>query len=138
VAAVFDASGKPVGLKEEDPRTSLAPVTEEKRRLLSYAATSEQFLKAWKFGEWNTFRIRCEGDLPHLTTWINGVKIAELDTDKTALPNFDKKAVLERLGRRGRISLEVHSNGPNDRLGKDRWAPGAVCRWRNIYIKELR
>jgi len=51
---------------------------------------------------------------------------------------FDKKAVLERLGRRGRISLEVHSNGPNDRLGKDRWAPGAVCRWRHIYVKELR
>jgi hypothetical protein len=137
VAAVFDANGKPIGLKEEDPQTSLAPVTEDKRRLLSFAATPEQFLKAWKFGEWNTFRIRCEGDLPCLTTWINGVKIAELDTDKTALPNFDKKAVLERLGQRGRISLEVHSNGPNDRLGKDRWAPGAVCRWRHIYIKEL-
>jgi hypothetical protein len=138
VAAVFDANGKPVGLREEDPRTSLAPVTEDKRRLLSYAATPEQFLKAWKFGEWNTFRIRCEGELPHLTTWINGVKIAELDTDKTPLPNFDKEAVRARLGRRGHISLEVHSNGPNDKLGKDRWAPGAVCRWRHIYIKELR
>jgi hypothetical protein len=138
VAAVFDDKGKPIGLKEEDPKTSLAPVTEEKRRLLSYAATSKQFLKAWKFGEWNTFRIRCEGELPHLTTWINGVKISELDVDKTALPNFDKKAVSKRLGRQGRISLEVHSNGPKDRLGKDRWAPGAVCRWRNIYIKELR
>jgi acetyl esterase/lipase len=137
VDAVLDA-GKPVGLKVEDPRTSLVPVTEDKRRLLSYAATPEQFLKAWKFGQWNTFRIRCTGDLPHLTTWINGVKIAELDTDKTELPNFDKKAVLERLGRKGHISLEVHSNGPNDRLGKDRWAPGAVCRWRRIYIKELR
>jgi hypothetical protein len=136
VDAVLDA-GKPVGLKVEDPPTSLAPVTEDKRKPLSYAATSEQFLKAWKFGDWNTFRIRCEGGLPHLTTWINGVKIAELDTDKTAIPNFDKKAVLERLGRKGHISLEVHSNGPNDRLGKDRWAPGAVCRWRYIYIKEL-
>lgn len=137
VAPVFDAAGKPVGLKKEDPRTSLAPVTEAKRRLLSYAATPEQFFKAWKFGDWNTFRIRCTGELPHLTTWINGVKIAELDTDKTEIPNFDKKAISERLGRRGRISLEVHSNGPNDRLGKDRWAPGAVCRWRHINIKEL-
>jgi hypothetical protein len=138
VAAVFDKGGKPVGLKEEDPRTSLAPVTEEKRRLLSYAATSKEFLAAWKFGEWNTFRIRCEGELPRLTTWVNGVKVAELDAEKTALPGFDKKAVREKLGRRGRISLEVHSNGPKDRLGKDRWAPGAVCRWRNIYVKELR
>jgi hypothetical protein len=136
VDAVFDA-GKPVGLKVEDPRTSLMPVTEEKRRSLSYAVAPEQFLKAWKFGDWNTFRIRCVGDLPHLTTWINGVKIAEFDADKTALPNFDKKAVMERLGRKGHISLEVHSNGPSDRLGKDRWAPGAVCRWRRVYIKEL-
>jgi hypothetical protein len=23
--------------------------------------------------------------------------------------------------------LEVHSNGPTDKLGLDRWAPGAVC-----------
>jgi hypothetical protein len=138
VAAVVDAAGKPVGLKEDDPRTTLVPLTADKRRLLSFAATSEQFLRAWKFGDWNTFKIRCEGALPQLTTWINGVKIAELDTDKAALPNFDKKAILERLGKRGRISLEVHSNGPNDRLGADRWAPGAVCRWRNIFIKELR
>jgi hypothetical protein len=137
VDALLDKAGKPVGLKVEDPKQSLVPVTEDKRRLLSYAATGEESLKVWKFGEWNTFRIRCEGDLPRLTTWINGVKIAELDTRTANLPSFDEQAVLRRLGRRGHISLEVHSNGPKDRLGKDRWAPGAVCRWRHIYIKEL-
>lgn len=84
-----------------------------------------------------SLEIRRLEQLPHLTTWINGVKIAELDTDKTEIPNFDKKAISERLGRRGRISLEAHSNGPNDRLGKDRWSPDAICRWRHIFIKEL-
>ena len=52
-------------------------------------------------------------------------------------PKFDAKEMLAQIGRRGHLSLEVHSNGPGDLLGKDRWAPGAVCRWRNIFIKEL-
>ena len=82
------------------------------------------------------FRIRSVGDLPHVTTWINSAKIAELDT-KMQSPGWDPKAVLEKIGRAGHIALEVHSNGPTDPLGKDRWAPGAVCRWCNISIKTL-
>ncbi len=135
--AVFDDKGKPIGLKEADPLKAIQPVTEEKRRLLAYACPVEDFLKAWKFGDWNTFKIRCEGEFPYLTTWINGTKIAEMDSSKIVWPGFDKQAVAARLGRRGNISLEVHSNGPGDILGKDRWAPGAACRWRNILIKPL-
>lgn len=137
LAAVFDAAGKPVGFKEADPKTAFHGVTDAKRRLLTYAAPIEEFLKTWKFGDWNTFRIRCEGELPHLTTWINGTKICEMDVSTIEWPGFDKQAVASLLGRRGHISLEVHSNGPGDPLGKDRWAAGAVCRWRNIFIKPL-
>lgn len=104
---------------------------------LDYAAPVEEFLKVWKPGGWNTFRIRCVGELPHLTTWINGTRIAELDTAKMKAPKWDPKDVFEKYGRSGHIALEVHSNGANDALGKDRWAPGAVCRWRNIYVKTL-
>jgi len=136
--AVYDDKGRPIGLKEADSKTAVQPVTEEKRRLLTYAAPVEEFLKTWKFGDWNTFKIRCEGELPYLTTWINGTKICEMDASKIEWPGFDKKAVAALLGRQGHISLEVHSNGPGDPLGKDRWAPGAVCRWRNIFIKPLR
>jgi len=135
--AVYDDQGQPIGLKESNPQTAFQPVTEDKRRLLAYGAPVEEFLKVWKFGDWNTFRIRCEGELPYLTTWINGTKICELDTSKIQHPGFDKKTVAALLGRQGHISLEVHSNGPSDPLGKDRWAPGAVCRWRNIFIKPL-
>jgi hypothetical protein len=135
--AVLDDKGRPTGLKEADPKKAVQPVTDEKRRLLAYAAPVNDFLKTWKFGDWNTLKIRCEGELPYLTTWINGTKICELDTSKIDHPGFDKKAAAALLGRRGHISLEVHSNGPNDPLGKDRWAPGAVCRWRNIHIKSL-
>ena len=135
--AVRDAQGRPIGLKEVDPKVAFQPITEEKRRLLTYAAPVGEFLKTWKFGAWNTFKIRCDGELPRLTTWINSTKICEMDTAKIEWPGFDKKAVRELLGRSGHLSLEVHSNGPTDKLGKDRWAPGAVCRWRNIYIKPL-
>lgn len=135
--AIFDKDGKPIGLQEEDPKTTIESGSEAKRRLLSYAAPVGEFLKAWKFGDWNTFKIRSVGELPKLTTWINGTKICEVDTAKIGWPKFDPKEMLAQIGRRGHLSLEVHSNGPTDPLGKDRWAPGAVCRWRNIFIREL-
>ncbi|MFC1596377.1 hypothetical protein ACFL5Q_00325 [Planctomycetota bacterium] len=72
-----------------------------------------------------------------MTTWINGTKICEMDASRIEWPGFDRKAVASLLGRRGHISVEVHSSGGRDRLGNDRWALGAACRWRNIFIKPL-
>jgi hypothetical protein len=102
---------------------------------LDFAAPVEVFLKAWKPGGWNQFRIRSTGAMPYLTTWINGEKISELDTAKIKLTGYEPKAILEQIGRAGHIALEVHDNDP--RMGNDRWAPGAVSRWRNISIKTL-
>jgi hypothetical protein len=104
---------------------------------LDYAVPVEDFLRVWKIAGWNEFRIRCTGPIPHLTTWINGLKVAELDTAQMKAPKWHPEEALQKLGSKGHIALEVHSNGPNDKLGKDRWAPGAVCRWRNISIKTL-
>jgi Domain of Unknown Function (DUF1080) len=129
-----DSDGKVVRLI---PGPAVEPTTANFNVPLDYSAHVEEFLRIWKPGGWNTFRIRCTGEVPHLTTWINGVKIAELDTAKMKAPKWDPKAVVERLGTTGHIALEVHSNGPNDKLGKYRWAPGAVCRWRNISVKTL-
>jgi hypothetical protein len=104
---------------------------------LDFAAPAGVFLRVWKVNDWNRFRIRSVGAVPHLTTWINGEKIAELDTAQMQAPDWDPQAALDKVGRIGHIALEVHSNGPTDKLGKDRWASGAVCRWRNIFIKPL-
>ncbi len=60
-----------------------------------------------------------------------------MDVATIAWPGFDQNAVASLLGRRGHLALEVHSNGPGDALGQDRWTPGAMCRWRNIFIKSL-
>ena len=63
--------------------------------------------------------------------------IAVLDMNTIEWENYDREACARMLGREGHISLEVHNNNFNHWLGKDRWWPGAVVRWRNIYIREL-
>ena len=133
--AKYDKDGKAIGLIPEQPGTTNEPVTDAKKKLLAYAAPVEEFLAAWKWADWNTFRIRCEGKYPYLTTWINGVKICELDTATIVYPDYDKEEIFRKLGRKGHISFEVHDNDPL--LGKGRWYPGAVCRWKNIFVKEL-
>jgi len=133
--AKYDADGNAIGLVPEKPTTTIERITDEKIKLLAYAAPVEEFLAAWKWDDWNTFKIRCEGKYPYLTSWINGIKICELDTAKIVHPNYDKEAVANLLGREGHISLEVHDNDPG--LGKARWKPGGVSRWRNIKLKKL-
>lgn len=71
--------------------------------------------KAFKDGEWNTFRIVARG--PRIQTWINGEPIEDL-TDKKKFESHPK----------GFIGLQVHSVGNK--------GPFQVA-WRNIRIKEL-
>jgi hypothetical protein len=131
----WDKEGKPEKLIIEKSETTLEPVTDDKRALLSYAITPEEFLKIWKWNDWNSFRVRCEGKYPVLTTWINSVKAYELNTAEIQWPDYDKETTAKLLGRAGYIALEVHDNDPG--MGDDRWAPGAVCRWKNIRIAEF-
>jgi hypothetical protein len=135
VDVVVDDTGKASGIKIEDPATTLEPITKEKRALLSYAMTPEEFLKIWHWNDWNEFRVKCAGEYPVLTSWINGVKAYEIDTGKILWPNYNKEAVRKLLGRSGHIALEIHDNDPG--MGDGRWGPGKACRWRNITINEL-
>jgi hypothetical protein len=130
-----DDAGQAIGLKADDPATSVEPVTEEKRARLSYAADVDDFLNVWRWDGWNELRVRCVGAMPVITTWINGLKIAELDTATLDSPNYDPDAIYKVLGDRGHIALEVHDN--DAMFGEARWGVGAQCRWRNIRIKEL-
>lgn len=135
VDVATDAEGRPSGLIPDNPATSVEPVTEEKRARLNYAADVEDFLNAWRWNDWNELRIRCVGALPVITTWVNGLKIAELETATLDSPDYDPQAVLAVLGDRGHIALEVHDN--DSMFGEARWGRGAQCRWRNVRIKEL-
>jgi hypothetical protein len=119
------------------PEKPSEPLDAVHRVPLDYALPVERFMHIWNLVGWNRYRIRSVGAVPHLTTWINGVKVAELDTNKMTTPGWTPGMVDGLVGRAGHIALEVHSNGPKDFLGNDRWAPGAVCRWRNVSIKTL-
>ncbi|MFZ5833376.1 MAG: 3-keto-disaccharide hydrolase [Planctomycetota bacterium] len=74
---------------------------------------NEAARKAFKPGEWNHFRIECQGD--SIKTFLNGVLAADLKDD---------------MSKSGLIALQVHSVGKN---GK----PGTQVRWKNIKIKDL-
>lgn len=134
IDAELDADGSLVRLIDEDPATTIEPMG-EKARLLEYGATAEEFLAAWRPGDWNDVRIRVQGRLPRITTWINGTKIAEIDLATLDSPHYDAEAVADLLGRAGRIALEVHDTDPM--LGEARWGRNSACRWRNIRVKEL-
>lgn len=98
---------------------------------VNFAASAEEFLKTWKVDDWNTFKIRCVGKYPRITTWINGTKICAFDAATFKADRYDRDAVLKLLGGSGRIALEVHDGD------EARWAKGAVSRWRNIRLKPL-
>ncbi len=101
---------------------------------LDYAAHFEDFVKIWRPNDWNRFRVRCVGKVPTITSWINGLKIASLNYEGVRLPGFNPELAAEYFGGPGHIGLEVH-NSPPGGMGRNRWAPGAMCRWRNITIQ---
>jgi hypothetical protein len=136
VDAVLDSEGQPMGLRADDPATSAEPVTPDKIARLSHAAKVEDFLGVWRWGDWNELRIRCVGGaLPVITTWVNGLRIAEVDTAALQSPGYDPAAAAALLGERGHIAFEVHDH--DSHFGEARWGPGAACRWRNIRIREV-
>ena len=78
------------------------------------------WMKAWKREAWNAVRIRIEGDIPHVTVWIND----QVVTDSTDKSNRAEGGIVS-----GPIAIQVH--------GGNRWVQGGFWRWRNIAIKEL-
>lgn len=78
-------------------------------------------LRTWRRDDWNSIRVRVEGDIPHVTVWIND----QLVTDFTDSVNRAVGAMTE-----GPIALQVHG-------GTMFWPAGGFSRWRNIGIREL-
>ena len=105
------------------------------RAKVSGAATYEQFREVWNVNGWNHFRVRCVGANPVLTAWVNDLKMGTLNSADPGVPGYDPAIIGQRVGSRGHIGLEVHNNGAKDSW--DRWANGAVRRWRNIRVKEI-
>lgn len=67
--------------------------------------------KYLKMGEWNTMKVRVQGD--NVTTWLNGHEMITLKDDKIGAVN-------------GQIALQIHSGG------------GIKVRWKNIKLTPLK
>jgi hypothetical protein len=101
------------GLYDEARRGWLYPSKGKSEEAAAFAKKfTEQGNKIFKWEDWNTITIRCEGN--HIQTWLNGEKRVDF-TDE------DKK----NDTREGFIGLQVHG-------GKSFQA-----RWKNIVLKEL-
>jgi hypothetical protein len=85
----------------------------------------------WKDGEWNSIRVRMEGEKPHLTLWINDSKMWEAQ-----LPKNDQLAGLYG----GMIGLQLHWSATYTEAagGSGSGYPWLVQRFRNMAIRELK
>ncbi len=102
-------------------RAAATPVTPPLAPAAASAASSDAGMRLWKHEDWNTVRVRVEGDVPHVTVWINGQQVSDFtDTENHALGGMVESP----------IALQIHG-------GPVRWQPGGFWRWRNIGIREL-
>ena len=56
-------------------------------------------MKVWKREDWNTVRARIEGDVPHITVWINDQQV----TDFTDTANHAAGGATD-----GPIAIQMH------------------------------
>lgn len=89
--------------------------------------------KVWRPNDWNSFRIRMVGDIPHITLWINGVQMWDVRQPKN---DFTAGATTGMIGFQSHWTT-LFSPAEVSWNILDSWAPGAVHRFRNIAIKEL-
>ena len=100
---------------------------------VSVPAEAKDREKVWKAGDWNSFRIRMTGEIPHITLWINGVEMWDVIQTKN---DFIAGAT------EGMIALQCHwtavySPAASKGMPLSSWRPGATHRYRNIAIKKL-
>jgi hypothetical protein len=99
---------------------------------VSLTAKATDLPKVWKDDDFNAFRIRVEGDSPHLTLWVNGVQMWDVQE-----PVNDKIAGETS----GHIGLQLHWTDVYEpsagRGGAGNAKPGQGYSFRNIGIKEL-
>jgi hypothetical protein len=100
---------------------------------LSQGAPTTEVAKLWKDGDWNSFRIRMEGDAPRVTMWFNGVQIWDVQQPKN-----------DKIGGEttGVIGLQLHYTGTFTPVADftccpTSWKPGEAISFRNLAIKEL-
>ncbi|MDQ8188363.1 DUF1080 domain-containing protein [Pelagicoccus sp. SDUM812002] len=111
---------------------------------LVYFIDADGWNELWKASEWNTLRIRCVGAEPRITTWVNDVKVMEMDgrvcrarhledvnnANWDAKPAWDQELIQSITGNAGRIGLQIHPG--------NRWKAGGTVRYRSIVLTPIK
>lgn len=97
------------------------------------SARAERLRDVWRPGDWNAFRLRVEGDAPHITLWVNETLMWDVTAERNDLIAGET---------RGAIGLQVHWSAtfghvPGGSCCERSWRPGAAHRYRNVWIREL-
>ena len=116
---------------ELNPGSGTGNLIGENQRV-SLPAQATDLPKIWKDDDFNSFRLRVEGDAPHLTLWVNGVQMWDVQE-----PVNDKIAGETD----GHIGLQLHWGVVYEQttgsMSMNAWKPAAAYLFRNIAIKEL-
>ena len=101
---------------------------------VSKTAQATELPKIWKTDDWNSFRIRMEGDAPHIMLWVNDVLIWDVQE-----PVNDK--IADETD--GMIGLQLHwgstyAPAEGSFNMSQNWKPDAAYKFRAIGIKELK
>jgi 3-keto-disaccharide hydrolase len=96
-----------------------------------YIGPQRDVTTVWKDGDWNSMHVRMVGEAPHLTMWINGQQMWEVQ-----MPKNDQLAGLYG----GMIGLQLHWSATYTEAagGGGSGMPWAVQRFRNMAIKEIK
>jgi len=87
----------------------------------------------WKSGDWNEFKIRMVGEIPHVTLWINGQELWDVQLERNDL-------LADATS--GMIALQLHWNAtlqpiPEGSCCAYSWKPNASHQYKNLYIKKI-
>lgn len=104
------------------------------RMEISSPAKAVDIRKVWRPGTWNAFRIRMTGAVPHITLWVNGVEMWDVQQPRN---DFTAGATSGMIGFQSHwTALYLPIDGGFNMPGA--WRPGAAHRFRNIRIIPLK
>lgn len=97
------------------------------------SARAEGLREVWRADEWNSMRLRVEGEVPRIILWVNDQLMWDVQAERNDLIAGE---------RAGRIGLQVHwsathSPVPGGACCDRSWRPTAAHRYRNLWIREL-
>lgn len=96
-------------------------------------AQAEALRDVWREDDWNSLRLRVEGEVPRITLWANERLMWDVQTERNDLIADERS---------GAIGLQVHwsatlSPVPGGACCDRSWRPTAAHRYRNLWIREL-